>query len=140
MSQNVMLYEAQFAFPDASQAPNDRPKREASKSILFTADGEVDAVQSAIRFYRTRQKAIPEYFGELWCIKVSMSHFGPVDAQGCILAQHSYPFFEWKHDRPGTLDDYADSFATKKELAELGGTEPDIKDIPRRRSEPEGGQ
>lgn len=104
METHPQLYNALFAYPDPAQDENERPRREVSTTIQYTADNVVAAVEAALRFFKGRQRAVAWHFGELWCIKVSMDRFGPIARDGALVPPHSIPFFEWKIDHGITLE------------------------------------
>lgn len=66
------------------------------------------AVQDALRWYADRKKSFPEAFGKLLCIKAYEYQVHPIDAEGRMPPNTFLPFFEWKCDWPGTVEQYID--------------------------------
>lgn len=71
-----------------------------SMPITFTARDEYDAVSSVIRFWISRQ-FVPEFFKELYCVKLYQERIGPISAYGHLFNGSRLPFLEWKIDAAG---------------------------------------
>lgn len=64
------------------------------------------AVQDALRWWAHRQKHLPEHFGTMYALKAYEYRIWPINADGSTSPNTSMPFFEWKHDWPGTIQQY----------------------------------
>lgn len=66
------------------------------------------AITDALRWYKHRQRSVPEYFGTLLCVKAYEYTIHFVDENGVMLPNTFLPFFEWKCDWGGTIEQYMD--------------------------------
>ena len=78
---------------------------EETHTIQYEADTREEAVRSAARWVRNRQKHLPEVFGVLGCLRVSRVLVGPISASGDLFPGGAWPFFEWKVDYPISLEE-----------------------------------
>jgi hypothetical protein len=92
---SMILFKAAFSYPHPELHGT-----ETGMDIIFEADSESPkiAAEDALRFYRGRQKAMPEYFGALWCLKLYRFRPSKIALDGNIGPSISFPIFEWKHD------------------------------------------
>jgi hypothetical protein len=102
------LYEAIFFYRDGEDG------HERKSPLRFRAN-EADVIDDALRWWKERQRANPEVFGELLCVKAYTFWMGCVDADGkCDTGTSPFPFFEWKHDWPGTLAEQVDEWKSRR--------------------------
>lgn len=94
-----------------SMADPDNPRHERQMQFFLTAPNPVEAVRATYRRWEDRHKAVPEYFGELWCIKLHHYTIGPVAEDGTTDSPRGMCIFEWKYDWPGTLEERIQSLA-----------------------------
>jgi hypothetical protein len=66
--------------------------------VRYTAKDPYDAIGSAIKFWLSRQRHLPEVFQSLYAVKVWHDALGPIAADGSKLNGSSFPLFEWKYD------------------------------------------
>jgi hypothetical protein len=66
--------------------------------IRFVADDPADAVESALRWYRSRHEAFPSLYGVLRGIKVHECGYDRISENGRLVSQLGFPFFDWKLD------------------------------------------
>lgn len=83
-------------------------------STLFEADGVADAIRAAVAWARNRADALTDdVYGcafEIGCIKLHAVQIARPEPRGYIPAWRvPFHLFEWKHDWPGTLDQYVAS-------------------------------
>jgi hypothetical protein len=106
----IKVYSAQTSYPYGS----DEGMRELSLTIDYTASDPVDAIRAAIRFADDRVLNLkgPDIYRGMCvgCIKLSEKTVGPIEADGRTTTRAGFPFFEWKYDYPGTLEQYVQSF------------------------------
>ncbi|MDO8604359.1 MAG: hypothetical protein Q7K40_03100 [bacterium] len=91
-------------------------RREFSLSAPFLANSYYDAIiktkdHAMDRLLNLADKTCPDL--RLGCIKVSTYNIGHIN-NGLISTAHNIPFFEWKSDYPGSLDDYIKTFTNYK--------------------------
>ena len=81
---------------------------ERDLDAVYRSTNDRQAVLDAIRFGEGRLKALPDMFCKLLCVKVYRFDPQPITAGGgCPSKLGSLgPFFEWKCDWPGTLEEY----------------------------------
>ncbi len=77
------------------------PMREHSSHIEFLAKDDRDAIESAARFARNREKAFEWTFAAL---KVGRFEPEVIAEDGMFQGSHRGSFFEWKYDWPDTLE------------------------------------
>ncbi|MCZ7862599.1 hypothetical protein O9X98_14585 [Agrobacterium salinitolerans] len=98
----------------------DEDGRADRMTVHFTAADEYDAISSALRFWMARQVAMPDFFNQLFALKVSQETFGPIDADGGLFNGKGFPFFEWKIDSRGVaLELYALEWIAERIEAEV---------------------
>ena len=94
--------------------------RGRSYSVMFTAHGATDAVESAVRYARSRIETERVLYAEcepgedelfdlidgpddirIGCVKVWPMHFGPINERGSPSSPRGlFDLFEWKADFP----------------------------------------
>lgn len=82
--------------------------------IRFVSKYRGDAVTDVFRWWANRHEAIPDYFKELYCVKVSSVTLQKIDKTGYLHPDSGMNFFEWKYDWPGTAEQYLESFKVKE--------------------------
>lgn len=109
----IKVYSAHTSYPYGT----DEGMREMSLTTDYMADNPVDAIRAAIRFADDRVLNLRDtntYRGLcVGCIKVSEKTIGPIEADGRTTTRTSFPFFEWKFDFPGTLEQHVHVFEVK---------------------------
>lgn len=73
--------------------------------IVFSADDEKDAIQSVGRWILNRQKNVPEVFGEILSVKVSICIISTIRPDGYLVGDRYHSFFQWKYDDEKTLEE-----------------------------------
>ena len=89
-----MLYKAFVTFLKTEEG---RPS-ELTFDIIYEAVHKQHAVISAWRWSRNRQRAVPEHFGKVGCIKIVIFVPQTVDEEGYLGANTGFDFYEWKID------------------------------------------
>lgn len=112
---SCLLFQVSTSFPFLNE---EKEWREYSKKEIFTAENEVDAVDSAIRWSkRTLEHTVKDWDGHpdsfIGCIKVYPKVVGEIDKDGVNTNRFGLSFFEWKYDWPGTLENYVEKFKGK---------------------------
>lgn len=83
------------------------PIAEEATDIIYEAESLYEACFDAKRWFENRNEAIPDWFQTLLCIKVHVLKPVRPDDDG-YLPPNSYQAFEWKHDWPGTFEDWVE--------------------------------
>ena len=89
------LWEATYYFPSPS---SDGRVYEQKTSIIYQSAGPKSAVFDALRWWDNRHESMPDYFSELWALKVYAKHFGELQENGYLSSSHAGTVFEAKYD------------------------------------------
>jgi hypothetical protein len=99
----MALYKALLIYPDPEFA-----NRERGTDIIFESDGHAQAAHDAVRWFKNRQNAAPDFYGALWCLKLALFTPDRIDSTGA-LPPALCPVFEWKYDWGGTVQAHIES-------------------------------
>jgi hypothetical protein len=72
--------------------------------LVYTADNIVDAAKGFMRFWENRHAMIPEFFEQLYAVKIHIIMIGPINDFGVLTHNRSILNFEWKCDMGWTYD------------------------------------
>jgi hypothetical protein len=85
--------------------------------IDFKADSVSDAARAVKRYSENRRYNVPEFFGEVLCVKIYPRSLGEIDADGYLMTRLGMHLFEWKIDMGWTYEqrvDRAEGFEKKR--------------------------
>ena len=91
-----MIYRAHYSF----RSDTTTPLTEEQSSIQYEADSQEKAVQAFVRWWNNRHSAVPEYFREIFAVKIYQITIQRIKADGYLPSSTSIVLFEWKYDWP----------------------------------------
>jgi hypothetical protein len=105
----VAVYHLDVRYVYLSKEPGDEGMREKSMTQYFIADNHYQAVVTAVAWAKGRFEAVikDSYTdASIGSIKVGEYFIGELQPDNSISSGFALPFFEWKRDFPGTLEQW----------------------------------
>ena len=94
-----MIYQARIAFQTLE---NVKERTERSTEILFRSDSGELLLRAVFRWWRDRNRNLPEYFHRLCGVKIYEITPHEIEEDGTLRPEYGLPRVEWKYDWPGT--------------------------------------
>lgn len=108
MSTKAYWSDVRFVFP------TDEGPRETSMMIEYLAESDGEALHSAVRFARDRERCFRDNKYSFSSLKTGRFQPDHIAQGGTFSQPRGWGFFEWKNDWPGSLDERIAAFVKER--------------------------